>query len=184
MSSTESNNHTTQGAPIGPRQVPDNLLWLGLQSHNYIGEHIKLADQKAAFFFAITTGILALFYDKGIHTNLLRSIGAWGFLDFIGALSIILLIMSTLLSFFVVKPRLRASVTMGLVYWESVRKFPTPDAYSQRMLQLSRKDVIEELFQHHFELSGICGRKYRLLNYSMGTALAGMFLSIVSLISA
>lgn len=180
-SSTEGNS--SAGMPMTSIPPHYHLLWMEIQADNFLEEGIKLADQKAGFFFAITTGLLALLYGKEVHYDLLTvSITNWTILSYVILLSTTLLLISTILSFFVIKPRRSSLKRDKLLYWEFAVQFKSAEEYARRMMLLNPDETIRELLQHNFDRLVICNRKYRILRHAMSTALAGMILSIISLI--
>ncbi len=168
--------------PSSPDQPSDFLLQLGIRSHQYVNDFIKLADQKAAFVFALSTAILMLFYKASVQSKFVKPLQTWSLLDGLYFLAVCLLIVSAFLAFLVVKPRLKPSKPSGLIFWESVAKFDNTNEYFGKILGLNQQGVLQELFDHHYRLSQVCKRKYAFLNASVFVCGVGVIVSLFLII--
>src|ERR1051326_5970831 len=57
--------------------------------HSYIREYIRNADQKATFFFAALTAILAFLNAQKVPSRWLKDVRLWSFVDALGFLSML-----------------------------------------------------------------------------------------------
>lgn len=183
-SSSESSAPQDSKNPVSSPQDQSNqfLLQLALRSHQYVNEFIKLADQKAAFVFALSTGTLALFYQDSIQLRFVKPLSNWTLLDGLYLIAVGLLVVSTFLAFLTVKPRLKPSKPSGLIFWESVASFDNANEYFKRILDLNQQGVLQELFDHHYRLSQVCKGKYDSLKASIFLGGVGIVLSVLLIV--
>lgn len=165
-----------------PDQTIGFLLQFALRNHQYVNDFIKLADQKAAFVFTLSSGLLVLFYQISVFQRFTKSLAQWSLLDGLYFIAVALLVGSSFCAFWAVKPRLKPAKPSGLVFWESVASFADANEYLKRVLDLSISGVVQELLDHHYRLSHVCKRKYTFLNISILCGGVGVILSMVLMI--
>jgi hypothetical protein len=136
--------------------------------HDYVREHIRNADQKATFFFAALTAILAFLNTQNVPTRWLRDPRLWSVVDMLGFISMLGL------------PRLKGS-RRGLLYFNAISEYDSSAEYANDVLTRSHDDLVRAKLQHCYELAKVCGAKYRVLRIgfwvgSVGSAAALLFL--------
>src|SRR5690242_1773916 len=80
---TEPSLAVEKSTSTAPRTTDDNAKF-SEEVHNYIREHIRNADQKATFFFAALTAILAFLNTQHVPSPWLKDIRQWSFVDALG----------------------------------------------------------------------------------------------------
>lgn len=150
------------------------------QTHGYISDYIKFADQKAAFVFTATTALLAFLYQAGASRRWLRPPWAWTFGDGLAFLAMLGLGMAALVSVVVIVPRL-SGARRGFVFWESVAEFPSGADYTDAVLTLTAGELSRAKLEHCWELAGVCRRKYRVLGIAIWIGAFAVYTSVVYL---
>jgi len=149
-------------------------------AHSYIRECIRNADQKAAFFFAALTTILAFLNAQSVPTRWLKDVRLWSFVDALGFISMVGLAAGAAILLAVVFPRLKGSLR-GLLFFNAVAEYDNSSEYANDVLGRVGDDLVRTKLQHCYELSRICSAKYRTLRIgfwvgSTGAAAALLFL--------
>jgi hypothetical protein len=134
--------------------------------HQYIRDNIQFADQKATFFFAGTTALLAVLYKLEVTSRWLKPVLAWNVLDLAAMLAVVGLGVGSMLALMVVIPRLPGS-RRGMIFWEAIAQFQTARQYADDIAQLSNAALTQNLAEHCYDLALVCKKKYRLLRWSI-----------------
>ena len=140
------------------------------QVHDYIREHIRNADQKAAFFFAAVAALLAFLQSEKATARWVKDVRTWSAVDFLAFLSMAGLALSAAVFFAVVFPRLRG-LKRGFLFFAAIAEHPSGSEYAREVLQLPDAELTRACLQHSYDLSRVCFAKYRLL--SIGCWIAG-----------
>ena len=151
------------------------------QTHSYIREYIKTADQKATFYFAFFAAIIAYSDTTGFLRQWIVDLSNWKMQEFVSFLSSLLLILSAFGFLWVVKPRLSGS-KKGIVFFNAIAEFDSQGEYINEMASLSAIKLYEEKVKHSFELAKICSRKYRILGISLWLGGVGFVLLVLLLV--
>src|SRR5260221_7508073 len=169
-------------APAGvPRPVvADCHSKFSDDTHSYIRECIRNADQKAAFFFAALTTILAFLNAQNVPTRWLKDVRLWSFVDALGFVSTLGLAAGAVTLLAVVFPRLKGS-RRGLLFFTAIPEYDTSSGYANDVLGGTGDDLVRARLHHCYELSKVCSSKYRTLRIgfwvgSVGAAAALLFL--------
>lgn len=141
--------------------------------HQYLRDFITFADQKAAFTFAASAGLLAYLESKSVTDSFTKPLASWRAGEWIGSAAFLLLIACALLAAGVVVPRLRGQSATGLIYWEDIRSYFEPGAYVNAVEGASRAAARAEVLRHSFVLAGICRTKYKMLDWSLRIGFMG-----------
>jgi hypothetical protein len=149
--------------------------------HTYVTDHIKLADQKAAFVFTVAAAMLCYLFKNDVHEMWLKSIAAWSLLDGCAFVAMVTLALSLVAACLVVRPRLERSHD-GTVFFRCISKYPSAAEYTADVLR-GDTDLKEALLMHVFDLSRVCERKYRVLAFSIWLGMLGIGSSIVVLLA-
>lgn len=150
------------------------------ETHSYVREYIRNADQKATFFFAALTAILAFLNAQNVPSRWLKDVRLWSFVDGLGFLSMLGLAGGAVTLLAVVFPRLKGS-RRGLLFFNAITEYDNSAEYANAVLASSGDDLVRAKLQHCYELSRICTTKYSILRIgfwlgSIGAASALLFL--------
>ncbi len=140
------------------------------ETHKYIREYIRLADQKAGFIFTACAALLALLYQKGVFQYLLKPPNEWHF-SVLALLSVLCLSLAAFSSICVVVPRFKGH-HRGYIFWNSIAGYEYSTQYYDTISDLSQSDLIRAKLEHCYELAKVCRSKYVMLRWSF---LAGLF---------
>lgn len=147
---------------------------------DYVRNYINLADNKAAWAFAIAGGVLAyLVTDAGIRSILLTPSLSVQFS--VVALSILLLCASAACSFLVVAPRLSSPSNEGVVFFGAVAKRKSAASYIADVAAMSPEGLTEARIKHCFDISRVCARKYFFLRIAIWVGVAALVFSLASI---
>lgn len=141
--------------------------------HQYIREYIRIADQKASFFFAISISITAYLNQQSYLTIWMYSPKNWTFIEtlaFISSASILASIVACLL---VVMPRLNGS-KRGVIFFNAIVEYQTPQEYLSDVLTITPSKLCEEKLKHAYELAKVCNRKYNTLLWGLWSGALGV----------
>jgi hypothetical protein len=162
---------------------PDARSRFAEESHQYVSDHIKLADQKAAFFFTAATALLAFLYQNRVSQVWLKKpLMQWNVLDISAFLSMAALAVGALFALFVLMPRLPGS-RRGYVFWEAIAEYQSARQYSDDLSTLSQSTFAQQKAEHTHELAIVCRAKYRHLRSAFFVLAIGLFFSIIVLLS-
>ena len=153
------------------------------EMHQYIREYIRLADQKAAFFFAVSAGVIAYLNSKGFMVAWLVPLCDWSGVEFLSFASVVLFCASAVSSFLTVKPRLAGSAK-GVVFFNAVSSYETQQEYAKVVALLSPASLCEEKLKHVYEIAKVCRRKYQSLFYAIWFGGIGLASTVALVICA
>jgi hypothetical protein len=156
-----------------------NIIW---PLRNYVRNYISLADTKAAWVFAISSGVLAyLLADDKVQRVILSP--AWE-ASFILALSTVILRgLSAMFSFRVVTPRLSSPSGEGIVFFGAVAQHPSASSYVTAVGSRSPRDITEARLKHCFDVSKVCAEKYDSLKKAIWLGLPAVGGALAVLLS-
>lgn len=141
--------------------------------HQYIREYIRIADQKAAFFFAASAALVAFLEKQGYLAAWIsdpRELQPENVAAFVAAL---FLFISIAACFLVVRPRL-AGEASGVIFFNAVANFRSQQSYAEAVAQLTPSDLCEEKLKHAYELARVCRMKYEVLYYALWSGAIGI----------
>lgn len=179
--------------PIGSTSTSDKVSTLTSQpvtvsharfsdeAHSYIREYIRNADQKATFFFAILTAILAYLNAQNVPSRWLKNPRLWSFIDFLAFVSMLGLAVGAGILLSVVFPRLKGS-RRGLLFFNAVAEYDTSREYASDILAYSEDDLIRTKLHHCYDLSKICSAKYRALRAGFWIGCTGVVAALIFLL--
>lgn len=149
------------------------------ETHSYIREYIRNADQKAIFFFSAASAINAFLHHEGVTAR--WRLGPWSAIVAVDLLAMLCLAACSLVAIGVVVPRLPGS-RRGLLYFGAIAEHESPSAYSSVVLTASPDELLEEKAKHVHTLASICTRKYRWLWASVWLGVAGVAGALVAVL--
>ena len=153
------------------------------ETHGYVREYIRLADQKAFFFSAASTTLLAFLYKVDLVHRWIKPPMQWGFLEFLSFLATIGLAASALLFFVTVFPRLGGS-RRGLVFFGAIAECESSRDYMDDLNRRGIGDLLTAKLTHIYELSRVCRSKYSILCWGLWVGFVGLAATVVLLIFA
>lgn len=158
------------------------------ETHEYIREYIRLADQKATFFFTGGTALLAFLYKNGISGMWLKPLMTWNVLDVIAFISMASLSIAAFLSLLVIIPRTPGS-RRGYIFWEAIAEYDNSRQYADQLSTLTAPTLFQAKAEHCYDLACVCRRKYKVLRWALRIGAAGLaaalllFLTVVHVAS-
>jgi hypothetical protein len=169
-------------APQAPA-VTQNQGKFSEEVHNYVREHIRNADQKATFFFAALTAILAFLNTQSVPGRWLKDIREWSFVDTLGFVSMIGLACGAGILLAVVFPRLKGS-RRGILFFNAIAEYENSAEYAEDVLIRSEDYLVRTKLQHCFDLAKVCRAKYRMLRIGFWVGSTGVATALLFLILA
>ena len=151
--------------------------------HSYVREYIRNADQKAAFFFAATTALIAYLHQRGVAARWLRNIQLWSALDLIAFLAMFGLAIGAATFLFVVFPRLRGS-RRGLIFFKAIAEHENSAEYADEVLSRSPAELARAKLQHGYDVAVVCRAKYLLLVIGFFASAVGAIATLLYLLFA
>lgn len=153
------------------------------ETHQYVREYIRQADQKAAFFFAGATALIAFLYKANLVQTWVKLPTQWVFVDMLSFIATVGLAVSALACLATVFPRLKGS-KRGHVFFGAVAEFESRKDYATDVLQRDIGELIEAKLCHVHDLSIVCGRKYSVLKIGQWSGAIGVAAMVVLLLLA
>ena len=178
--STEPGGKEKENVPATGGEQSDTGSRIGFAEsvHQYVREYIRLADQKATFFFAGATALLAFMYKNGVSTHWLKSVMSWNIFDMIAFIAMVALAIGAFLCLLVVIPRTRGS-KRGFFFWEAIAEYDNGRTYADEVSTLSAATLFQIKAEHCFDLSKVCSTKYRMLRWGLWFCAVGLVASMI-----
>lgn len=151
------------------------------ETHQYIRDCIRQADQKATFLFAGSSTLLAYLNSISVAQSWLSNPQTWSLLDMLSFLATCGLMIGTACCAFVITPRLGGS-KKGLVFFSSIQEYETPAEYATVLNSKSSSELCEAKLKHVYELSTVCHAKFNSLTWAFKASIFGTFCSFLVLI--
>lgn len=151
------------------------------EAHSYLREYIRNADQKATFFFAILTAILAYLNAQNAPSRWLKNPQLWSLIDFLAFLSMFGLAVGAGVLLSVVFPRLKGS-RRGLFFFSAIAEYDTSREYASDILACSEHDLVRTKLNHCYDLAKICTAKYRALCAGFWIGCIGVMAALIFLL--
>lgn len=151
------------------------------ETHQYIREFIRNADQKAIFFFTGATALLAFMYRSGMSASWLKPVMQWNVLDLAAFVAMAALAVSALLALWVVIPRTAGSMR-GYLFWEAIAEFDSGSRYADELSTLSAATLFRVKAEHCYVLAIVCRRKYKWLRLALSIGLLGLAAALAVLL--
>src|SRR2546423_9490715 len=142
-------------------------------------EIIKLADDKAKAAFAVSAALLIYLFNGGAlpkpdltlqhPTDIMRFV--------LICVSMVSLAISGWFALMVLIPRM-FTAHQGLVFFGSIAKWPSSDAYADKIIQCSSVELQRESAMHNFEISRVALKKFAALRRCLVLTALGVFVAI------
>jgi pycsar effector protein len=120
---------------------------------------ILLAEQKAAFTFAVDSALLAYLFKDGLLANLAKDFPTWNLRDYAGSVAAFLLSASIVAVVTVVMPRL-GGANLGLIYFGAIASRPKSGDYIDEVIASPATNIYRDVLGHCYELAVIAKRKF------------------------
>lgn len=147
-------------------------------THQYIRDFIKLADQKAAFFFAGATALLAFLYRNNVSSRWLKPVMEWNIIDTSAFLAMVALAIGAIITMLVLVPNTGGS-RRGFIFWEAIAEHGTGRNYADELSVLSPASLFQVKAEHCHDLAKVCRTKYKLLRWGLCICGVGLLTSLV-----
>lgn len=175
----QSNND--QATPLGvgsTAATPEFRSKFAEETHQYIRDNIRLADQKATFFFTAATALLAFLYQNRVSESWLKPVMTWNILDICAFVAMISLAIGALVSLSVVMPRLPGS-RRGFLFWEAIAEYDSGRQYADDLATLSQATLAQQKAEHCHDLAKVCRTKYQWLKIAVIVCGIGLTFAVV-----
>lgn len=139
---------------------------------SYVTGYIQLADTKAAWVFAVASGLTAYIFSSSNIQNAIQ-FQKWDWLTILVCATVALLVLTAVFSFLVIAPRLSRSRD-GVVFFGSIASRASPDEFVREVAGMGEPELIEARLRHGYDISKICARKYRLLTMAFRTGILAL----------
>lgn len=185
--------HSANSAPTGdgikpalPSVVPDAKeqeikLKFAEETHQYVRDYIRQADQKATFLFAGSSTLLAYLNSISVAQSWLSNPKTWGLLDVLSFLATSGLMIGAACCAFVITPRLGGS-KRGLIFFSAIQEYETPAEYASEINSKRPIELCEAKLKHVHELSKVCQAKFKSLSWAFRASIFGTFCTFLVLI--
>lgn len=151
--------------------------------HEYLREYIRNADQKATFFFAALTALLAFLNTQNVPARWLKDVRLWSLVDGLGFISMSGLAVGAAILLWVVLPRLKGS-RRGLIFFRAIAEYESSSEYAADVLNNSGDEIVRRKLLHCHDLSNICTSKYRTLMVGFWVGAVGVVTALLFLLLA
>lgn len=159
----------------------ESRLKFSEETHGYVREYIRLADQKATFFFAGATALLAYLHKAGMTNKWLISPNTWGIIEVLTFFATVGLILSALACLATVTPRFNGS-KRGLIFFAAIREYDSAQEYVADVMRQSPEGLCTAKLRHIYELSDVCKKKYDTLKWGQWLGAIGVIATLLLLI--
>lgn len=167
-----------------PNEKKTELQWkFAEETHQYVREYIRQADQKAAFFFAGSTTLIAFLYKVNLVQHWVKAPTQWVFVDMLSFVATIGLAVSAFACLATIFPRLKGS-KRGHVFFGAIAEFENRKDYVFDVLQCDIGKLIEEKLCHVHDLAMICRRKFTVLKIGQWSGAIGVAAMVLLLLLA
>lgn len=164
---------------VAPLQEPTKQQEsIAADVHGYMRGFIASADQKAAFFFAATTAVLAFLHSKQVAMRWLRNPNTWSFTDALACLATLGLLGGAVVLLAAVFPRLGGD-QRGILFFKAISKYGSAAQYADDVFARSDIDLIRTRLQHAYDLSRVCAAKFLLLQIGFWVGSVGLVAALV-----
>lgn len=165
-------------ASINKDDLTSEWAFLTNQQH-YLQDHIRFADQKAAFIFTFSLAALGFLYSQDMYIGLYPHITSWIEQHIIGTICTVFLLMSCVLAVSTVLPRLWSYSGKGIIFWDDFLKYGSAEKYFEEIRSLNPNSIHVEISKHCFILGKICSKKFKLVKYGIWAAVIGSIFAII-----
>jgi hypothetical protein len=154
-----------------PKESTSDFLW---EVHKYMNEYIRFADTKAAFIAAAATALIGSLVASSLFDSSFRTSPClWSKLQWMGIVSLLLLIVSLGFSIAAIRSRLWNKTSVGYIFWGSIAGHGSMLQFTRAVHELSLLGMTNAISDHLFVLSSIAKRKYGYVDWALSVGVAG-----------
>ena len=147
------------------------------ETHSYISDLIRLADEKTAFFSGASSAMLYLLFNSHAEKYLTWSLNQNSMHSIIALSAMTALSLACILGLGVVTPRRRSAPVRGHIFFEEIIQYDSRESFATEVMQLSDEQLIREKPANSYDLAIICARKYRFLAWQLWSMIIGLILA-------
>jgi|GEM_PF-3263558 len=177
--STEGIKHDATVSAHDHKELEIKLKF-GEETHQYVRDYIRLADQKAAFFFAGSAAFLAYLNTLGLTNNWISNPSSWGLIHILSFIATTCLIVGSLFCIGTVMPRL-GGASRGIIFFHAICQYESSSEYSEDVLSRKLSQLCDAKYKHTYELSSVCRAKYSSLIYGFKFGIVGVIAAFILL---
>lgn len=166
-----------KAAPVGRPAIAATIKFAA-ESHEYVREYIRNADQKAIFYFSVCSALLAFEHTQNWGYRWMKSPSVWTAADLVTFVAMITLALAASLFLWTVLPRLGGS-PRGVIFFKAIVGFNNVDDYVADVVRRPETDLATEKLRHCFELAKVASRKYDVLNAGLLCGAVGILCSLL-----
>jgi hypothetical protein len=155
----------------------DVLSRFASETHAYISDSIRFADEKAAFFSGASAAMLYLLFNSHAERYLSWSLNSSSMHSLIGIAAMVALSMACIFGISVVTPRRRLGLASGHIFFDAIIQSNSRETFAAEVMQLSKEQLIAEKLMHSYDLAKVCNRKYRAQTLQLFLMIAGLILA-------
>lgn len=152
------------------------------ESHEYMREYIRHADQKAMFYFSICSALLGFEHIQSWAARWTKLPTTWSMVDFASFISMVGLAVAAAYFLFTVVPRLGGS-PRGFIFFKSVANYSTADQYISEIVKKQESELAAEKLRHSYELAKIATSKYAAIGIGLRIATVSILCSLILFVS-
>ena len=160
--------------PVEAKANAAELTTFANDVHGYLRQNVTWADQKAAFMFAGSVGLLAYLNARQAF-GFLRGDVLFEWPHTILAAAAICLLITAFSAFVTYWPRTKG-MRAGLVFWGAIAKNESDGAYVERVRDKTAVELATAKLEHSYELAKICERKFKWVDAATRFGIAGTLL--------
>jgi hypothetical protein len=171
----------TTSTPTSPALAAHHQEFADFEE-GYIRNYISLADTKAAWAFAIASGVLVYLLGKDpLRATMVKPVCSWVYLLVVATL--LLLVASAIFSFRVVAPRLHTSRGEEVVFFGAVANRPNARKYIEDVAALSAEELTGRRLTHCYDVAKVCTAKYGNLRAAIWIGLPGLAGALLTILA-
>jgi len=153
------------------------------ETHQYIREYIRQADQKAAFFFAGATALIAFLYKANLVHTWLKAPANWILTDTLSFVATVSLMVSAAACAGTILPRLQGP-RRGIVFFGAISGRQSGDDYADEVRKKTSSELVNAKLSHVHDLARICNTKFSTLRVGLWSGAIGVASAVLLLIFA
>jgi hypothetical protein len=150
----------------------------------YLTDNIKFADSKAGVLIGMDGLLLkaAIDYFKSAKITLESLIESLTFFErFFVIFGSLFLIIGIFLAIAVVFPRRSSGSKEGLIFWESIAKYPSPDEYTKELMNTTDDEIDRKMAEQQYYVSITATKKYNMLRRAFwASSIGALFITITA----
>jgi hypothetical protein len=155
----------------------DILSRFASETHAYISDFIRLADEKAAFFSGASAAMLYLLFNSHAEKYLSWSLNGASIRALIDICAMAALSAACVFGLSVVTPRRRVGPAAGHIYFDAIIRSNSRESFAAEVMQLSKEELIREKLMHSYDLAKVCNHKYRAQTWQLWLMITGLILA-------